>query len=387
MASQDFSNKVAASTARLCDVSFKEIATFIRKNFEMEPSASEVVAVRLTETFQRYALRAHPSYFAGIPRNTLVALLQANRRAELIEIAVMGYLSFVVAGDTQAIALSRTTRERFLSELVHTMAAEKRSFTEDELTTYAHEFARRYDFNISANCFILSFIDNRILHVEDKVIRFTLPFMEAYLLAKRLLENPTDATKYFSSLYENFDYQTFSLYVEMGAEPCVIQNIVTELDLVVADLKGEAPSGAILMDPAVYPRALDRMGRLRSAQTLLQKAAADVRSDQDQSHEKQLILDASDHVREMAAEQASSSDRRPPQTEMAASQRAVTIWSVALNLLGSGAERLEAGTKRNLVKKVVKLSGLIIDNMTRKTFAVDFGEIKEKMLQDKDLVQ
>jgi hypothetical protein len=68
--------------AFVCDVSFVEIAYFLQKNFEMPAAASEVVAVRLRETFHKYKLAAHPSYFAGIPRSTLNALLQVNRRAE-----------------------------------------------------------------------------------------------------------------------------------------------------------------------------------------------------------------------------------------------------------------------------------------------------------------
>ena len=128
----DFAKSVASTMARLCDVSFMEITTFIQKKFEMSASASEVVATRLHETFHKYTLPAHPSYFADIPSATLNALLQANRRAELIEIAVTGYLSFVVADDKEPIALSRKTREKFLAELVFSMKADGQSYTEAE---------------------------------------------------------------------------------------------------------------------------------------------------------------------------------------------------------------------------------------------------------------
>jgi hypothetical protein len=193
----DFTTNVASSTAQICDISFSEISNFVQKHFEMTPSASEVVAVRLRETFHKYALSAHPSYFAGIPRNTLSALLQANRRAELIELAVAGYLSFVVAEDKEPIALSRKTREKFLAEIVFLIRVECKSFTESQLTTYAEAFAKKFDFSISPSRFISAFIDNRILHVEGEFVRFTLPFMESYLLAKRLKENDADAVQIF----------------------------------------------------------------------------------------------------------------------------------------------------------------------------------------------
>ena len=134
-----------------------EISSFLQKNFEMPASASEVVAVRLRETFHRYALPAHPSYFADIPRNTLNALLQANRRAELIEIAVVGYLSFVVADDKEPISLSRTTREKFLSDLVFSMKVKQESFTEAQLTARAETFAKEFDFGISPGALRVDF--------------------------------------------------------------------------------------------------------------------------------------------------------------------------------------------------------------------------------------
>jgi nucleoside phosphorylase len=385
---QEFTSKLAASTARLCDVSFTEIASFIQKNFEMQPSASEVVAVRLCETFHKYALPAHPSYFAGIPRNTLNALLQANRRAELIELAVAGYLSFVVADDKEPIALSRTTREKFLGELVFCMSAEKRTFTEAELTAYAEVFAKKYDFKISSSRFISLFIEKRILHVEGTAVRFTLPFMEAYLLAKRLTENASEATKYFSDLSKHFDYRTFTLYAEMGATPAIIKRIMEDLDSVVTSLNSEAVEDSSLMDATLFPPLLARPDRLRLIQAQLQSAAADVRADRDQSKEKQKILDMSDQMREIAAARASanqSDNSSHKDGTLRAVENAASVWSIAISLLGSGAERLEAGTKRDLIKKIVKLSGLIIDNWTRVHQAVDFEDIKKMMLQDNNM--
>jgi hypothetical protein len=62
------------------------------------------------------------------------------------------------------------------------------------------------------------------------------------------------------------------------------------------------------------------------------------------------------------------------------------VWSVAVNLLGAGAERLEAKTKRELVAKTVKLSGLVIDHWTRAVRAIDFQAMKTELLDNEDLI-
>ncbi len=80
----ELTKNISSCTGTVYDVSFVELSYFLQKNFEMNATASEVVAIRLYETFKRYELSAHPSYFAGIPKSTLSALLQVNRRTELI---------------------------------------------------------------------------------------------------------------------------------------------------------------------------------------------------------------------------------------------------------------------------------------------------------------
>src|SRR5690606_18588410 len=112
-----FTTRSAATHYDSCSISFLEIAHFIQKNFGMSGGDSEVVAKRLRDTFNQFRLDAHPTYFAGIPRETLSALLQANRRAELIQLAVDGFLTFIVAGDKADVSLGRTTRARFLRSL------------------------------------------------------------------------------------------------------------------------------------------------------------------------------------------------------------------------------------------------------------------------------
>jgi hypothetical protein len=116
-ARNDFISSSGADNWDLARIPFLEIATFIMTNFHMAAPEAEVAALKLSQTFKRFGLFAHPTYFAGIPPESLLALLQANRRVELIQLATDGFLTFLVAEDKAAIQLSRTTRANFLQRL------------------------------------------------------------------------------------------------------------------------------------------------------------------------------------------------------------------------------------------------------------------------------
>lgn len=92
----------------------------------------------------------------------------------------------------------------------------KRKFSEAELIEFTAEFARKFDFKISAVRFFHSFIEKNILFVDGGQVHFTLPFMEAYLLAKKLHQEPEQGLKYFQFGVGSFDIATFLLYAEMG---------------------------------------------------------------------------------------------------------------------------------------------------------------------------
>ena len=86
---------------------FSRDIVFPTKKLRDGERSAEVVAgfARLRETFVNFKLPVHPSYFAGIPGATLAALLSANKRAELIELAVAGYLR--VTSSRRTTSLSR----------------------------------------------------------------------------------------------------------------------------------------------------------------------------------------------------------------------------------------------------------------------------------------
>jgi len=386
VAENEFAKKSGAIIASLDDISFIETSHFLQKNFEMTGPEAEVVAVRLRETFSNYKLSAHPSYFAGIPATTLSALLRANRRAELIELAVAGYLSFVVALDDQPVALSRKTREKFLTLLAFEIKVNKRTFTEAELIDYTTDFAKRFDFKISAVRFFHSFIEKNILFVDGGRVEFTLPFMEAYLLAKKLHEEPAEALKYFQFGVGIFDITTFMLYAEMGLADELIESLGGRLQSAIDGLLKIVKAPSILLSNKIQPALLSKNDRVRGMQKRLQKAIADVTNDSDASQEKQKLLDAAARIRVEASRQAQDKELEENE-KRTIEEDALEVWSVAIYLLGAGAERLEAQTKRAFVSKIIKLSSLILDDWTRNVAEVDFKEIRHKVKEDDKLVK
>ena len=52
MLESEFTKNISSCSATLCDISFVELSYFLQKNFEMNATASEVIAIRLHETFK-----------------------------------------------------------------------------------------------------------------------------------------------------------------------------------------------------------------------------------------------------------------------------------------------------------------------------------------------
>lgn len=211
---------------QLTNVSFHEIAHFVEKNFGMTAAEAEVIALRLNDTFNSFDLSAHPTYFAGLSKELLSTLLQANRRAELIQLAVDGFLLLVVAADKASVTLSRTTRSRFLRMLVAEIKVEKKALTLDAAIAMASEFASEHGYEIDPGAFVTSFIDGGILHQTSGRIQFSLPFVESYLLAVELVAFPEKAIRYFDLNDELVDLGTFDIYCELNPSPDVIDAVL-----------------------------------------------------------------------------------------------------------------------------------------------------------------
>lgn len=381
----DFSNKIAAAVFDICSISFFEITHFIQKNFEMNSSEAEVVALRLRDTFNRFDLDAHPTYFAGIPKETLAALLQANRRSELIQLAVDGFLTFLVAGDKADVTLSRTTRARFLRKLVVEMHVEKKEFSQAEVVEFTKNFAQRFDFDINPIAFIQAFVDQGIMHFEGDKARISLPFIESYLLASELHTDNIKARKYFDVSDSNFDLATFDLYAEIGADPQIIQDISTSLSENIKNIPFAADKSVFLTEE-IMPENIKKPGRAQALRKRLDAAVKAVRDGADNLDEKQKIIDLSEKVKEASGKSQDDFSENDKANEVLQPLFDVLrSWAIATVLLGSGAEHLEAEQKRDLSTKIISGAAKSMDAWIRAQKEFDFLELKKQLTSDEAL--
>ena len=393
----EFSSAVSATAYRLCEVSFSQMAYFVQRNFEMNCSESEVIAKRLRDTFKKFHLNAHPAYFAGIPKETLSALIQANRRTELMQLGVDGFLSFLVAGDPAKITLSRTTRSRFLRQLVVELNVNKKSFNEVELIKYTADFAAHYDFDIKPITFIEEFTKSGILFFDGDRVRVAIPFIENFLLAQELASKPETAIQYFDLTDYDFDLATFDLYCEI--QPCekVVVAVSKMLEDNICNAQGEQH---ILLSNRIDPSSLIAVDKLGALQNRIEKAARDIIDDKNTTVEKQQLMDITEHVSKKASKSSvaafethgesestvkSNSDREEFVATVDRISDLAFGTTVGTLLVGYGAEHLDAGTKRQLMVMVAKNAAILIDQWTDFNNKIDFGTVKTDLTSDKFL--
>jgi nucleoside phosphorylase len=385
IAESDFVSRAGVVPFQMCSISFREIAHFIQKNFGMTGTESEVVALRLRDTFDRFDLDAHPTYFAGIPKETLSALLQANRRSELIQLAVDGFLTFLVAGDRADVALSRTTRARFLRRLVVEMHVEKRTFDQAALVQFTKSFADHHDFNIDPISFIQAFVEQGIIHFENDKVHVSLPFIESYLLASELGSDPKRAEEYFRVDDDDFDMATFDLYAEIGASEQLVRSIMAALKNSIDLMTPADPTPHILVTEELAPANILKPGRADALRKRLQSAFKSVQDGADKTNEKQQMIDLSDKIFEASGRQrqkVNGKANKAPADHLKPLHNASRHWAIAVVLLGSGAEHLDAQTKRALSTLIIQGAGPIVDEWTRSKLDIDFQGLKDELTSD-----
>lgn len=397
IAESDFVLSTVIDTFELTNISFLEISHFVQKNFGMTGSEAEVIALRLGDTFRSFDLSAHPSYFAGIPREILSALLQANRRAELIQLAVDGFLTFVVAGDTADITLSRTTRSRFLRRLAVEINVEKRAFTEEDIVTFTKRFSKEFDFGIDALAFVHSFIDAGILHFRHGALEFALPFIESYVLAVELASNENLAAQYFA-LGPDLDLPTFDLYAEIGASDNIVCRVIEDLERAIRDYGLNQDEMHLLLSDRVRPALMAQPEQIDVIQKRLRKTAEDIEHGRGDTEKKQRMLDIADRVREDVADRANAADKaniekagETANVQLAAeTERIASViqnWVVATTLLGAGAEHLSAELKQMLASLLIQFSSIIIHRATDALTHVDFSLVKKRFESDSEVIE
>ena len=390
----EFASAVSAKAYRLCEISFLQMAYFVQRNFDMNGSESEVIAKRLKDTFRKFHLNAHPSYFAGIPKETLSALIQANRRTELMQLGVDGFLIFLVAGDQAKITLSRTTRSKFLRQLVVELNVNKKEFNESDLVKFTSDFAAHYDFDIKPIKFIDEFTKSGILFFDNDRVRVAIPFIESFLLAQELASRPEIAVRYFDLKNYDFDLATFDLYCEI--QPCdqLVADISKLLDSNIQDAQEELN---ILLSDKIDPSSLIAIDKLGALQSRIEQAARDIVDDKSTTVEKQRLIDITERVSEKASKSSAAAfesggggeDAANTTSDRANFEAAVERISnlsfgtmVGTLLVGYGAEHLDASTKRQLVVKVAKNAATLINHWTEFNNNIDFGSIKHELTSD-----
>ncbi|NTC83010.1 hypothetical protein [Agrobacterium tumefaciens] len=378
----------AAEKFELCEISFSELSSFFKRTFNLEDQQAGVLTLRLQSMFKKFDLNAHPSYFAGLGNETLASLLKANRRAELLQIAVGGFLSFVVAGDKDDVVLSRTTRETFLKKFVYNTVFLKERFDEAALVTFVKQFAVEKDFAIDSLLFIRNFQDKGIIHFEGGFAKISLPFIESYLLAEELAARPNDAMQYFDVDDENFDYPTFDVFCELNVSQDITNRIIEKIGVALDRERGLEPKDHILLTNQIRPTYVVHPQKLKSIQNQLEKAVADVIANRGNSSEKQQIIDVAEKVEtearqfqdvkviENSALETSNSDNLG---------QLVKLWNVGIVLLGAGSEKLDRDPKRELARKIVEASSLIIDRLLASFPRSHFDELKDQISSEESL--
>jgi nucleoside phosphorylase len=378
IAFKDFAARTSFDLYDTGQISFSEIANFLQRHYEMPGTTAEVVAYQLHRVFDKYKLQVNPTFFAGVPAEALIAILEANARAELIQLAVFGYLTMVVAGDTDKVRVNRTTRLDFLRKLVREIKVEKRPFTQAALITFADEFSNKFALGLQPIKFISGFFDVGILRMDGNAVQFSLPFVEAYVLALELSEDPQSASAYFDPWADDFDFMTFDFYSEISANSEIPMRLDDALDEAVAKLDGRA-SNVVFSGDIKTP--LDGGNSVKGLEKGLRSAEATVRSSRSELVQKQQVLDAFGKItRGIKAELGRMEGRREDEDveeSLVELFKCVQVWQVSVTLLGSGAERIISGQKASLAGKVLVLADRLIDHWTRAQIKIDYSEVRQ----------
>ncbi|MEN3174933.1 hypothetical protein ABDK75_02775 [Gluconobacter sp. OJA] len=380
---------LGAKTSNLIDISFREIAYFIKNNFDLDNAQSEFVATRLGEIFDEFNMCSHPSYFAGIPRDALNSLMKANKKAEFIEIATAGYLSFLVATDDQDVALGRKAREDFLALLAYGMNFNGKKYTENNLIEMASEFAKEFDFGINSIKFVNSFMDRGLLFKDNGFVKFTLPFMESFLLAKYLTNNKEDAIKYFNLNSDSFNIDAFVIYSELGIDDKIVDSVILKLSNTIENLKkssGPEESNLKLLGQVISSPSFEKMANAKAFDEKITELENDVIRDTDLSIEKQRILDLKRIIQKEAAGSSRkilSSPEIPEKDEEFF--YANDILKIAQLMIASGAERLSAYRKREIISKIIDAGSLIFNIRSNRIVNTDFSQIRKNIIESDEI--
>lgn len=365
-----------------------DIAGYLEKAFEMTPEHADVVAARLDDTFSKFRLNTHPAYFIGLQEATLVSLIEANQRAELIQLAVDGILSFAVAADRSDLKLTRTTREEFLTELAFCIRVEKRGYTKGELVNLVETFADDRGLEIDSFEFLNGFFEFGLLTNTNGKVSFSLPFVEAYLLANRLIKEKPDALRYFCPDQQDFDFYAFDIYCERGPSSEVVSKVLSYASDSLSQCRYDKN---IIETKKLKPRALQSRQTLVSLAKRMGAASEKISAEPSSvlvRSEKQRLVDAREAVRtkvdvERDVERSDSNTGRTAEIKLLDDlSRSLTL---AATLMGSGSERLSKPQKLELGRTILAVAERFLHYWTEKHSRIDFTRMRQDLLSEESV--
>ena len=372
--------------------SLTSLSNFISSNFDMLPQQADYTAIRLWEVFEKFNMHAHPSYFAGISQDILYALINANRRGELLQLAVEGALMLVVAtdqdiSDTSDVAVSRTFRKRFLTDVVVNQEILKEPVSEDRAVLMAEDLANKYDLDISPSRFVSAFIDIGLLSFADGRVTFSASYVRDYLLAEFLSGDAQEARSYFDLSQEMIDLNVMDIYAELGPDKELIRRNIElmEEDLDLLDDKRKNTRGILLQD-RIQPRMLAHPARARAKRRAVEEALQYVGENDSDLERKQRILDFRNKIANRVVEYRHDEDRIGADESIPIKQ-ILLHWRAGCTLLNGGAEQIESGPKRRLAGLLIQLGNRLAEVLTADLEGFDFNELKKSVMEDESYRQ
>ena len=407
--SMNFADNFNCERFSVANFSLGALSNFVSDNFGYDGPQSAVLATKLNDTFEQFKMHAHPSYFAGISPESLSALMAANRRGELIHLAVDAALMIMVAEDEADIQVSKRWRREFLKDIAVRQNVRGESIDEAKAIGIAKEMAEGRDVDIKALEFVQSFVRAGILEFGKNGVEFILVYARDYLVAEYLYENGKAALAYFGFEEIDEDYNVLDMYAELGPSNAIVDTVADLIESDVEYLNRETPETMNnLISNSIQLSEVNNFGRFIERQQRLLEAIEYVGENPADLQRKQYLLDlrrsVSDRAGRRVVEQAEEREVGEGQEQPVEEDEAIEAkadaskvdktgdgiprkrisahWSAGCVLLGAGAEQIEAHGKRRLAKGLIALGCRVAEQWTSEAASIDYEDLRKEILED-----